>query len=125
MWPVVNRQGCTRVVFLIGEYAIKIPTIYSWEMFLHGLLANCKERWWAKHSRGMNEPMLPPIVWVCPGGWMSIQRRVRPIRHRGLFYIELYHAIAKSKVPDRFWLSDLKPENFGWYQGRLVKIDLG
>ena len=123
-WFSVDRKGTSRIVFLLGQYAIKFPTVSSWTLFLQGLIGNCKERTWGEFGKVAKEPLLPPIVWVCPGGWVSIQRRVRPVRHRGLFYIELYHAMSKSKIHRDFWLYDVKPENFGWYQGKLVKIDI-
>lgn len=37
------KTGVTRVVFLIGDYAIKIPKCMIWNHFLKGLLANMEE----------------------------------------------------------------------------------
>lgn len=126
MWGItIDRKGCTRTVVLTTNYAIKFPTLSSWQGFLRGLLANCKERLWCRCYVIDSARMLPPVLWVCPGGWFSIQHRVKPIQHRGLFYVELWAAIKRSNIPEDFWLSDVKPENFGWYKNRLVKIDIG
>lgn len=121
----VDRKGCTRVVVLTENLVFKFPTFFSWESFLHGLLANLRERTWWQSGIAETEPLMPPTVWVSPGGWVCVQRRCRPIRHRGLFFVELAAAIATSKVAAEFWLDDCKPENFGWFEGKLVKIDLG
>lgn len=39
----INREGATRIVILTKRFAIKIPNVYSYTMFLHGLLANRHE----------------------------------------------------------------------------------
>lgn len=45
-WFSVDRKGTSRIVFLLGQYAIKFPTFSSWTLFLQGLIGNCKERTW-------------------------------------------------------------------------------
>lgn len=122
---VVDRRGTTRTVWLVGRWAVKFPTLHSWELFLQGLLGNCREARWGGLRELWREPALPPVVFVCPGGWFQIQRRVRPVRHRGLFWVDLAEVVAKSELPEQLWTSDAKPENFGWLGSQLVKIDVG
>ena len=124
-WFAIDRSGCTRTVVLLGGFVYKVPCCYNWESFLRGLLANLRERTWSKSGIARTEKMMPPVVWVAPGGWLCIQRRCRPIRHRGLFWVDLAREVALSRVASEFWLDDVKPENFAWLGTQLVKIDLG
>lgn len=56
----IDRKGCTRTVVLIGGLVFKFPSCYSWESFLHGLLANLRERVWWKSSIAVTEDLMPP-----------------------------------------------------------------
>ncbi len=121
----INRNGCTRIVILIGNYAIKIANWTRWELFLHGLLANMNEQRFRCLYKNESEKAMAPVLFVIPGGLLSIQRRVRPVRHRGLFWLSLEEITHKTNLGREFWYNDPKPENFGYIGSQLVKIDIG
>lgn len=111
------KKGTTRVVYLIGGYAIKIPRINRWKSFLRGILANMDERMWYKHS---------PVDWknkMCPsllclfGGFILICKRATPITQtiwdNGTIKKEDFYPIPM----------DYKAINFGWYKSEIVLID--
>jgi hypothetical protein len=107
-------KGVTRIVFLTKRYAIKIPTFYSWELFLTGLLANLQEiNWWAWT---LHDQRLCPVLAYCPGGFWLVMPRAQPIT-----FDELPET---SKEFDGLPL-DYKHPNFGRLDGRLVLIDYG
>lgn len=120
----IDRKGTTRTVILIGGYALKLPTIGSGlHLFLRGLLANLDEGTWCRRSIP-DEPGLPDVIWVAPLGLLSIQRRLRPVSNRGMFWVNLQELISTSKLHKDFWEYDAKPENFAYRGTQLVKIDV-
>lgn len=116
------HRGCTREVFLVGQYAIKIPSFSCWKHFLLGLIGNLNERTWRKL---IDLPGFPPIVYGNVLGLVLVMRRVRPVRHTGLFWLDVAELIATSEMAPEFWRYDIKYNNYGYYKGKLVKIDLG
>jgi len=54
---------------------------------------------------------LAPCVRISPEGRVLIQKRTEPIHHRDL----------PAMLPA--FLTDIKQENFGWYDGRIVAHD--
>lgn len=112
------RHGSTRIVFLIGSYAIKLPDFTcEWRLFLQGLLANMQERvfWTTKWAK------LCPVVFSLPGGWLVVMQRARPMTE------------SEFALMDEDWLneengvvpSEFKQNSFGWVDGRIVAIDYG
>lgn len=108
----LNRRGITRDVFLIGRYAIKVPTPrYGLWSLARGLLANQSEAAWTTDGNSN----------ICPVLWS--------------FYgiVNIYPRCDQSNVsqdvadaldgplgcppPDR------KPENIGRLDGKLVWLD--
>lgn len=117
----IDRKGATRVVFLIGGYAVKVPVFrYGIQAFLTGMLANLNESRW----RGVSKNM-PRTVYCNRFGLVLVAKRCRPVQHRGLFYVALAELIATSDVAAEFWLSDCKPENYGFIGADLIKLDAG
>jgi hypothetical protein len=121
----VKTNGITRVVFLIGGYAIKIPSFYCWRYFLMGLVGNMSERDIYRFAQieGSYEyekrHLLCPVVWASWGGWVLVMKRAKPY-YSGLNGGELYDRFieCKSAFP-----SDFKHENCGVLDGIVVKID--
>ena len=124
------RRGATRLVLLMGKYAIKVPNVCDgWRLFLRGLLANMQEAQW---SRGWEQGGLCQVRWAIPGGWLLVMPRVRVMTREefeewawseeaGQTGYERWaeeHGLAKERM-------DLTPENFGWWEGNLVAIDYG
>lgn len=114
------NKGCTRLVFLIGKYAIKIPNFtYSHHHFLIGCKSNWYERELYKMSKGLDYRNLMCKSYFCSWfGLIQIQERVKEL-DRDLTEDEIitYKDICKS---------DIKKENFGIdSKGNLVCIDYG
>lgn len=105
------RFGVTRIVFLIGSVAIKVPTLrYGWRLFLTGMLANLHERlWWGE---GWDE-RLCPVLFADPIGMVVIMKRAEDIdflpKEEDFKYLPLDHKI----------------ENFGLLNGKVVLRDYG
>ena len=118
--PYFNfAYGLTRMVFIVGPYAIKIPSFYGgggWWYFLKGLLANMQEYEWSTLYN--NEKKLCPVLWACPGGWLSIMQRVDRVCNDD-------DEIKMSFMSNYPYFKDFKSENFGILDGRLVAIDYG
>jgi hypothetical protein len=126
-----NRTGVTREVFLIGAYAIKIPSLRSWRMFLHGLLCNMQERLWSGAG-----PEFCPVTFALPGGWLLVMRRARELTDEewAAFDPQGYeHALAGARgvtpwldqLADYIVPAEIKQDSFGWLNGRIVAIDYG
>lgn len=119
----INKAGTTRTVFIGKTVVIKIPTTKSWKLFLNGLLANLAERTFCKMK---NTPGIPQLYFSDPIGLIVIMERLRPVNHRGLFWVSLAELVAKSDLHPVFWRMDSKPENYGFNkQMQLTKLDLG
>lgn len=114
---IETRKGIMRLVFLVGRWAVKVPRPRWWRYFLKGLLANMTERdTWAYWGAAACGDLLCPVIWCCPGGWLLVMRRAE--------------LLAEDEVPlgweRRFEaFDDLKADNIGKLDGRLVLIDYG
>jgi hypothetical protein len=118
----LNKQGVTRTVLLIGPYAIKLPCLhYGWRNFLQGLLANMQERQWAT----MNLPILCPIVFSLPGGFLNVMPRCRILTDaEWQDYAEM--AISPEEERGDFVVPvEHKSDSYGWLNGRIVAVDYG
>lgn len=115
----IDKRGATRVVIVMRHIVIKIPSITSWKLFLLGLLANMQERQFST----MRDPNLCPVITSSRFGFFVVMPRCHPIRNMGLYATELYR--IRGSLPRDFYISDAKPENFGYMRGRLVKLDYG
>lgn len=121
--PTINRMGATRIVFIFKRFVVKIPNTRSWKLFLHGLIANINEKTFGDLY---GTPGIPKIYYGNCLGLLLVERRVKAIRHRGLFWVELARLVATSELHPDFWNDDAKPENFGFDRGmNFTKIDLG
>ncbi len=114
---IVIKKGLTRVCYLIGEYAIKLPRINRWEWFLKGLLGNMQERHYSKLS-----DVFCPVVFCVWGGWLIVMRRATPMTD-----------VQFEEIPLEFYTehrhlqmtTEYKIDSFGWYKGRVVSVDYG
>lgn len=118
-------KGESRLVFLIGKWAIKIPRLNSWRLFLYGLLGNIHEYKWTKDVEPEVKPFLCPIIFYTPGGFLSIMPRCEQSHNLyNLFYQSYkYKSVCTVKL-----LSDIvedKDSSVGIYNGRVVAIDYG
>jgi len=113
-----DRNGITRESFLIGNYAIKVPSIRSWKGFLWGLLANMQERvWWSDKDK-----RLCPVLFSLPGGFLLIMPKVRVMTDKEFADFD-YQAFINQ--PPYNIPVESKSDSFGWLNGEIVAIDYG
>lgn len=115
-----KRNGATRQVFLTKRYAIKIPSFYSWKLFLTGLCCNITEH----EFTSLNDPYLCPVIWKSWLGLVIVMPRTKEVTNIGLWKTEIHHARHHTLV-ESMYMSDCKPSNYGYLKGKLVKIDYG
>lgn len=118
MW--LNKQGGTRYVIMLEKYVVKIPSWYSYKHFLDGLVANINE----SSLGSFNYPCLATMVKGNRFGLFVIQKRIKPVNHVGLFWIELNKLTHESIIPG-VHLRDVKPQNYGYDRGQLKRLDYG
>jgi hypothetical protein len=108
------RHGITRTVFLVGNYAVKVPRLsipWPWQHRVRGLLANITEHnLYQAHQYYKNA--LCPVLWCSWGGFVLVMRRARP-----------YPAGMVPKADQCSLTTDHKPENYGVLNGSVVCID--
>lgn len=106
-------QGVYRRVFecrIRKDLVVKVETEVGW----HRSFANVAEmRFWNDHEHYKKvADWLAPCEYLSPDGRILLQRKASPI-------------VDRSALPEQVpaFLSDLKPENFGMLDGRLVCLD--
>lgn len=108
---------------MFKQFVVKFPTFISWKLFLYGMIANIDEHAFSKMK---GEKGLPTVYYGNRFGLVLIAKRVRPIKHRGLFWVDLVQREVTSNMHRSFWTRDAKPENYGYDEHMvLTKIDLG
>ncbi len=133
------RYGTTRTVYLIGKYAIKFPSLYSWEFFLRGLLGNMCERKWSnfKDYESLNcTGKLCPVLFTLWGGWLSIMPKCEELTLEEFSSIDCYkftgnkdiyisHEDSKILISSGGLPVEHKLSSFGKLNGEIVAIDYG
>lgn len=113
----MKTNGVTRIVILIGDYAIKIPNFtYCHQHFLNGGYANWLERCYTKRFKCIDEyySKISPTIFCSWFGLIAIQKRVK----------ELNRHLTKEEVKYfKNQTADIKEQNFGYLNGKLVCID--
>lgn len=111
-------RGSTRLVFLIGRHAVKLPRMDEWRLFLSGLLANMQERVWGKS--GLDG--ICPVSFADPLGFIVIMRRAR-----NLTAVEWdnFNVDEFLDRPDYVIPAEAKRDSFGVLDGHIVAIDYG
>lgn len=123
----INRTGGTRIVVITGRYAIKFPRFNSWKAFVQGMLSNMTEGQW----KGFDNERLCPIAYSNRFGLMVVMHKADPVEDEEAFNSDLqklYDDVDsdEERTLDRdFFEYDSFPKNFGYYKGKLVKIDYG
>ncbi len=110
------KIGCTRIVFVFGNFVIKIPNfINHHNHFLKGCYANYYERIFTKQFKN-NELInkINPTLFCMRFGLFSIQRKVE-ILNRNLTKKEILYFKDIT--------NDIKKENFGYLNKKIVCID--
>lgn len=114
-----TARGATRFVIITRRRAYKLPRLLSWRHFLCGLLANMQE---AQFGR-TGWPELCPVLWSLPGGFLVVMPRAQ-ICTPDDFPPE--EEMTRLIIKDDYVVpAELKPDSWGWWNGRLVAIDYG
>lgn len=115
------KSGVTRKVILIFNIAIKIPnTEYSHNNFLQGCVANWSERNFCKMFKDANYDenlyeFVAPSYFCSWFGLIQIQARCEKVVK------EIPELEIKKYIP--LCGTDIKKENFGYFNGKLVCLD--
>lgn len=113
-----DKSGITREVFIIGNYAIKIPSVRSWKGFLWGLLANMQEKvWW-----GCRDTRLCPVLFSLPSGFLAVMPKVKVMTDDEFDGFD--HQTFINQPPYRIPVES-KSDSFGWLDNEVVAIDYG
>jgi hypothetical protein len=116
----ISQQGCFRNVLLIGNYAIKVPTILNQQNFIYGCYSNIRERNYCKNvnKNGGFLDIVVPSLFCSIFGLIQIQYRCKEMSSEDF-------ALLTQKQLDIFsvWGNDIKAANLGYYNGRLVIFD--
>lgn len=120
------RSGITREVFLVGQYAIKVPSFRTWRHFVQGILCNLNERTWWQLTR---DERLCPVLFSIPGGFLIVMRRADALAPAGE-YAESFGMLTRERIQERLenligFPVEPKPDSLGVLDGRIVAIDYG
>lgn len=99
------KEGSTRMVFLVGRFAIKIPSIKGYRFFIKGILGNLNERRFHKHNIFYNK-RLAKIQFSDPLGFIVVMERLSKCE---LSTKELELIKAKYKLP-----CEIKNDSWGY-----------
>lgn len=120
----ISKQGTTRIVFVFKSKVIKIPTIKSWCLFLHGLLSNINE---GEVYNNTNRNDLAKVYYYNKLGLFLIMERVSICSNEeALDLLEILEERYQDDTLRDFIMDDYKTSNWGRRQdGTLVKVDYG
>lgn len=110
------KQGMTRIVFLVGDKAYKIPNFTKgWKLFLYGFLSNMQEVEYSGRSSAFC-----PVLFSLPFGLLVVMPRVEPI-------LEIHDAVYKAIISDvgDYPRIQKEPTSFGLLDRSLVIVDYG
>lgn len=124
-------SGSRRIVFVLDNIVIKVPKFYAHLGLLMGLLENLHERYWwcadgAIHPMEKSHYPLAPIIYADRFGLCVVMRRAQLIDElefeRRVDEVALLHAWSTNLGS---LYNELRPENVGDIDGKLVFIDYG
>lgn len=124
-------KGITRTVLLTSRWAIKVPCLRPYGHglrgrlwgFCRGVLANQSEANWWRNSAPDQKQFLCPVRRSLLGGIVNVYPRCEPYRVSDSTALAMFHRLD-FPIPDLVpQLSDNKPENYGWFNGRPVVLD--
>ena len=120
----ISKQGSTRIVFIFKNKVLKVPTIKSWCLFLHGLLSNINE---GEVYNSTNRNDLAKVYYYNKLGLFLIMERVTICSNEeALELLEILEEKYKNDTLRDFIMDDYKTSNWGRRQdGSLVKVDYG
>lgn len=115
------HSGSSRLVLLIGGYAIKVPRLSGFKRIRQGMYCNLAERTaWAEQRY----PNLCPLLWAANGGWVNIMVRASPMT-----FDEFDAWTNSDEWPHLHGVNtpyEYKEQDAGFLpDGRMVMIDYG
>jgi hypothetical protein len=127
------EYGCSRMVILIYEYAIKLPNLkYRYPSCLWGLIHNLNERNWWRASMGDFDVDIPhpynkllcPIIYSNRFGLIIIMKRATPLP-KSFDCPILYEYLAQRflKLGDCICPAERKIDSFGLLDNEIVAVD--
>jgi hypothetical protein len=121
--PIVERSfGCSREVFLVGRFAIKVPTWRrSWLNFLNGFISNLGER----RFQHTEIPCIAKVVWSDPLGLIVVMERCSQPRNFTEHHLRKLIELGRFEGADYRFSDDLHVGNVGFVGRRLVLLDYG
>jgi len=117
-----NHRGATRTVYIGRKRVYKFPHFtFSWKNFVQGMLANDQEKVFSRCKDF--EQRLCPVLWSLPLGLLVVMPRCEVLTR------EEWESELKDSIPishaEVSNLVEMKPNSFGWYDGRIVALDYG
>lgn len=115
----VDWSGVTRMVILVGPWAVKLPRLnYGWAAFLRGLLCNIQESEFGR----LGWPGFCPVRFALPGGWLIVMPRAQVMTDEEFAAFDFHTFVNRGEyvIP-----AEEKPDSFGWLNGQVVAIDYG
>jgi len=110
------KQGETRLVFLVGNYAIKTPNfLKGYRQFLYGLISNHQEKAYSNSN-----PNLLPVIFSCIGSLFIIFPRAKVLTE-----IDHETFLKVMKPIGDYPRVDYKAESFGVWKNKVYVIDYG
>lgn len=109
------------VVFAFG-LAFKIPSVFEWRLFLHGLIGNMQERTFS----GFCPDKLCPLLFSLPGGFLNVMPECKPLSSE--FYLDEFDFddfCACDEGADVSGIVEDKRDSFGVLGNRIVAVDYG
>jgi hypothetical protein len=111
---MIKCKGVGRTAYLVGQYAIKVPSVRAYGQglygplwtFLSGWLANLSE-WEHRRATGVAGARFTLL------GLVSVYPRCEPFTSKWVSLPSINSDLAK----------DVQPQNLGWHKGRVVFID--
>ncbi len=133
----IVTTGITRTVFIFKNFVIKVPKIrYGWYYFLLGLCGNIEEKktWEAIKDNPDYNKLLCPIKWASKSGLIVIMEKAdvegwdREVGSKfdqtdDWYLRKVLNGMLYKKWIDAGFGGDDKSDNYGYYKGRLVKVD--
>jgi hypothetical protein len=114
------EKGSSRFVFMFWKYALKIPSLRSYDSFLRGILANMQEY---NFYRYIKTEKLCPIIFYLPGGVLNIMPKLKTLTTDEFNRINcpnLYISENGTTLP-----IEAKPDSFAHYNNKIVAVDYG
>src|SRR5215469_741841 len=116
----ISSAGATRLVILIGEFAIKLPKPTGLARFRRGCRGNSiEERIWREERTHF--PELCPVLWCIPFGLALAMPRARMMTDP-----EFWAWADSAEYPEHWRPAapyEHKPADWGWIKGKPVVVD--